>query len=272
MQSLDEANIAFWNELCGSQLAKVLGISDASPDSLRKFDDWYFDFYPYLLDHVALRDLKHSDVLEVGLGYGSLSQKLAECGARYTGLDIAVGPVEMVNHRLRQCSLPGSARQGSLLEAPFPDNSFDYIAAIGCLHHTGNMERGIAECRRLLRPGGALTMMVYNAYSYRRLVQDKLSTLRYLRSELFGYRGVARSEHEQNTWSYDHNEAGELAPHTDFISVKSLRHLCRQFTQFKWQKRNIDQEKPFENRSRKELLKTAWPSICGLDIYATVVK
>jgi 2-polyprenyl-3-methyl-5-hydroxy-6-metoxy-1,4-benzoquinol methylase len=59
-------------------------------------------------------------VLEVGLGYGTVSQRIAESGARYRGLDIAGGPISMVNDRLRQANLPDFAQQGSILAAPFP--------------------------------------------------------------------------------------------------------------------------------------------------------
>src|SRR5436190_1215369 len=158
---IDQANVAFWDELCGTHLADVLGITDASPASLKKFDDWFFDFYPYVFDHVRLSELAGKDVLEVGLGYGSLSQQIADSGARFCGLDIAQGPVEMVRHRLRQARLPGRAEQGNILAAPFQDGSFDRIVSIGCFHHTGDMRKAVAECWRLLRPGGSLMVMVY---------------------------------------------------------------------------------------------------------------
>src|SRR5690242_7304348 len=95
-------NIEFWNDLCGAWIAKALGVNDASRDSLRKFDEWFFALYPYLGDYIPFAEMRGRQVLEVGLGYGTLSQRLAENGADYTGLDIAAGPVEMVNHRLRQ--------------------------------------------------------------------------------------------------------------------------------------------------------------------------
>ena len=61
--------------------------------------------------------LRDRDVLEVGLGYGTVGQKIAESGARYTGLDIAQGPVDGLNHRLAQSGLPGRAIQGIDLES-----------------------------------------------------------------------------------------------------------------------------------------------------------
>jgi SAM-dependent methyltransferase len=272
MGSIDEANIAFWNELCGSHLAAQLGVTDASPSSLKRFDNWFFDFYPYLFEHVRLADLARRDVLEVGLGYGSLSQRIAESGAQYTGLDIAPGPVEMARHRLSQAGMTGDIRQGSILAAPFSDASFDYVVTIGCLHHTGNMGQGISESWRVLRAGGTLVGMVYYAYSYRRWRQARSETLRYLIAEIKGYRGVVEPPPDDQKWDYDHNTAGEAAPHTDFVSVKSLRYLCRRFSDFRWQRRNINQEPPFSRRSREELLDTWWPRLCGLEVYFAATK
>ena len=117
--SISSANENFWNELCGTQLANAIGVTDSSPASLKKFDDWYFDFYPYLFDHIPFDKLKNMDVLEVGLGYGTVSQRLAECGAKYQGLDIAASPVSMANHRLKQNGIAGAAIQGSILEPSF---------------------------------------------------------------------------------------------------------------------------------------------------------
>src|SRR5207244_3095175 len=146
------------------------------------------------------------------LGYGSLSQKIAESGARYCGLDIALGPVVLVRHRLRQAGLPGRAEEGSILAAPFADESFDRVVTIGCLHHTGDMATAIDECWRLLRPGGSLVAMVYYAYSYRRWAAARLETLRYLGVETLGYRGVVSAVSGRETLDYDHNSAGEAAP------------------------------------------------------------
>jgi hypothetical protein len=42
-QQIDRRNSEFWDELCGSGLAQQLGISDASPESLERFDAAYLD-------------------------------------------------------------------------------------------------------------------------------------------------------------------------------------------------------------------------------------
>jgi 2-polyprenyl-3-methyl-5-hydroxy-6-metoxy-1,4-benzoquinol methylase len=271
-QDISSRNSDFWNELCGSQLAKFLGITDSSPESLKKFDDWYFDFYPYLFEHIPFAALEGRDVLEVGLGYGTVSQRLAQAGARYTGLDIAKGPVQLVNQRLAQQGLAGEARQGSILAPPFAPASFDSIVAIGCLHHTGNLAQAIHQCWDLLRPGGTLVFMVYYAYSYRRWRMAPGTTSRHLARELLGYRGVVGTSADRERAAYDASAAGEAAPHTDWISAMSLRHLCGRFSGFSAKTENIDQEPPFSRRTRTSLLATRWPSLLGLDLYATARK
>ena len=183
---IDEKNRRFWDELCGSQLARQLGVTDQSKESLERFDRWYMDFYPYLYRHIPFGDVKGKKVLEVGLGYGTVSQMLAEAEAIYSGLDIAAGPVGMVNHRLKQKGLAGQAIQGSVLEAPFSGETFDHAVAIGCLHHTGNLQRALDEVWRVLKPGGRAMVMVYYAYSYRRWIYVPGPTLTQFLADKFG--------------------------------------------------------------------------------------
>ena len=45
-ESIDSANASFWNELCGSAWAKQLGITTVTPESLKRFDEEYFKYYP----------------------------------------------------------------------------------------------------------------------------------------------------------------------------------------------------------------------------------
>jgi len=43
MNDISAANASFWNELCGTNAARSLGITDASPAALARFDQWYFE-------------------------------------------------------------------------------------------------------------------------------------------------------------------------------------------------------------------------------------
>src|SRR5262245_61678582 len=94
---IDRMNSEFWNELCGTGLAKYLGLPDHSPASLGCFDEAYIAMYPYLLPIIQPERMAGKDVLEIGLGYGTVGQKIVEAGARYTGLDIAPTAVRLTN-------------------------------------------------------------------------------------------------------------------------------------------------------------------------------
>jgi SAM-dependent methyltransferase len=263
---LDARNAEFWNTLCGTHLARQLGISDRSAQSLRKFDDWYFAFYPYLTNYIPFTEMRGQRVLEVGLGYGTVAQRIVENGADYTGLDIASGPVEMVNYRLRLCGFAGRAQQGNILEAPFCDRSFDSVVAIGCFHHTGDMQRALDESHRILRTSGVLVGMVYNAYSYRRWFNAAKQTAQYLAWDAVGWGRPPQAAVAERA-AYDTGADGAAAPFTDFVSRSHLRRMCHQYTSFTAELANIDQEPPFQRRPREVLLQTRWPSLCGLDIY-----
>jgi len=265
-------NARFWDELCGSQLARYLGVTDSSPSSLKRFDDWYFDFYPYLDRHIDFSSLNGQKVLEIGLGYGTVSQKIAEAGAKFWGLDIAHGPVSMVKHRLCQNALEGMAFQGSILEPPFENESFDTIIAIGCLHHTGDLRLAIKKCYSLLRPGGRLMFMVYYAYSLRRWTQTPVDTATYLVQEIMGNYGVVGASKARQRAAYDKNIAGEGAPHTDWISKASLRDFCSEFTKIDMRVENFDEMFAGRFWSRKRVLMSKIPQIWGLDLYVSAIK
>jgi len=272
LSKVSDANAEFWNELCGTQLAEFLGIKNSAPESLKRFDDWYFNFYPYLENHIQFDALAGKRVLEVGLGYGSVAQRIAEHRARYFGLDIAAGPVGMVRHRLEQAGLSGMVAQGSILNPPFEPETFDVVIAIGCLHHTGDLRRAIHQCRRLLKEGGRLIFMVYYAYSYRRWMSAPFGNLAYLLREIAGVRDVVGASHKSERGAYDKNIKGEAAPHTDWISKRSLAGMCSDFSSFLPTLENIDSEPPFRLWSRERLLRTRIPSFLGLDLYAVATK
>lgn len=263
-------NSLFWNELCGTALAKSLGISDSSPSSLEKFDNWYFTFYPYLLRYVRPELCAGKRVLEIGLGYGTVGQRLAQAGATYTGLDIASGPVEMMRHRLAMHGLPGNAVEGDALDCPFKSDSFDFVIAIGSLHHTGNLARAIDEVHRVLVPKGEAVIMVYNAYSYRRWRWSFGSTMRYLLWDRLGS-GPKPNASEMERARYDGGSDGSAPPATEFVSAHQMRRLTVNWSGISIRRENIGAESFLKHFDRRFLTKTFGPSL-GLDLYCIVTK
>ena len=266
---IDAANAAFWNNLCGSHLAQMIGVTDDGPESLARYDAWYFDLYPYLLEHVPAANFPGKRVLEIGLGYGTLSQRIAEAGADYLGMDVASGPVAMVKHRMVQMGLNGDAIQRSFLDNGLPDSSFDAVVAIGCFHHTGDVQRCFDETWRLLKPGGTAHLMVYNRYSHRRWMQERRSFLREIAAEAVGLLKTARADSRERA-ANDRTLAGEAAPETVFLSVGEVKRRMRRFSSVKVTKENMD-DSDDPKWDRKTVLPT-WGRRMGLDLYISARK
>jgi SAM-dependent methyltransferase len=269
----DVRNAAFWNELCGSTLARSLGITDRTPESLRKFDEAYMALYPYLSPYVTEQDLKGKRLLEIGLGYGTLGQIIAQRGCQYHGLDIADGPVEMMRYRLALLGKEagGRVQKGSALDIPYPEGTFDYVYSIGCLHHTGDLPKAVSEVHRVLAAGGKAVVMLYNRFSFRQLAQ--LPT-RYMWEILTGRRGRG-SFRDAVRARYDSNSAGDAAPHTDFVSRSDVRqHLFGRFASIRIDVQNFDGYALVRGRiviPRERLLGNI-ARILGTDLYIVATK
>lgn len=268
-EEIDAANAEFWNNLCGTWLMKSLGVVDNSPESLKKFDDWYMDYYPYLTTHVPLHEFAGQRVLEVGLGYGTLSQKIAEADANYLGLDIASGPVAMVQHRFKLGGLSGDSEQRSFLENNLPDASFDRVVAIGCFHHTGDLQRCFNETHRILKPGGTAHMMVYNKFSHRRFMQDREGFIAELLNEEFGDSNLETAS-EVDRAANDTNLEGVAAPETVLLSTRRASQMLSAFSSVRITKENMD-ESDDPAFQRKSVL-DSWGKKAGLDLYITAKK
>jgi SAM-dependent methyltransferase len=216
--------------------------------------------------------MKGKRVLEIGLGYGTLGQKIAETGADYVGLDIARGPVRMMNHRLRMAGLGGVALQGSMLSCPLKAGSCDAVVSIGCFHHTGDIARCIRETSRVLKRGGRAFLMVYNQYSYRQWLRWPLATLGEGLAEL-GLRERGRTITEEQKKAYDSDTSGAGAPETVFLSIRLLREMLADFSEVRFFKENCTdfQLKGFTFIQRKKMLATLGRTL-GLDIYLEAVK
>jgi SAM-dependent methyltransferase len=263
--AVDARNRAFWDELCGTGLARSLGITAITPESVARFDDAYMAYYPYLARYLADLRVEAQKVLEIGLGFGTVGQMLAARGADYHGADIAAGPVAMMRDRLRWLGRPDDAAvvQGSALELPWEDETFDLVVSIGCLHHTGNLPRAVSEVHRVLVPGGLAFVMLYNARSFRQLV---IATRTRTRGLLAG-----RSAAEQVRAMYDVNTSGEAAPHTDYVSRREVHRIFAGFSSVSIDAQNFDPlTLPVGRRRitipRERLLGNAARAL-GLDLY-----
>lgn len=89
-------------------------------------------------------------VLDAGCGRGDFGERLAAAGIEVVGLDQSSRMVDLTRERGLEAVV------GDIAELPFPDGSFDAAAANHVLYHLPDVDRGLAELARVLRPGGRL--------------------------------------------------------------------------------------------------------------------
>lgn len=99
----------------------------------------------------AVRESAPTRMLEVGAGTGELAERVQrDLGAQVVALDISPRMVELSTER------GVDARLGDVQELPFADEEFDCAVAAWVLYHLPDLDRGIAELARVLKPGGTL--------------------------------------------------------------------------------------------------------------------
>ena len=111
---------------------------------------------------IPFEELADKDVLEIGVGQGSHAQLIAPFCKSFTGIDLTPIAAEVTAKRLQVFGLPGSILQMDAEEMAFPAERFDYIWSWGVIHHSADTLRILREMRRVLRPNGVATVMVYH--------------------------------------------------------------------------------------------------------------
>lgn len=106
---------------------------------------------------------KGANILDVGCGTGDHMKQLIGRGFDVVGIDPSG---KMRNYA--ESELPkGTIINGSVLELPFTDNSFDFVYSVEVFRYLNGEDnfRGFAEIKRVLRPGGVFFGTFINFYA-----------------------------------------------------------------------------------------------------------
>ena len=88
-------------------------------------------------------------ILDVGCGAANMTHHLRRYGQVF-GVDSNSRPLVVARQRGLEAAL------GSAEHLPFPDEAFDLVALLDTVEHVPAEGQVLAECRRVLRPGGRL--------------------------------------------------------------------------------------------------------------------
>ncbi len=105
---------------------------------------------------IRLTRLREGDpVVDVGCGSGAAVRRAAGMGARVTGVD----PAPVMLRVARAVTLGRRGGRATYVDGvaealPVPDGSAEVVWALATVHHWPQVEEGVAEAHRVLRPGG----------------------------------------------------------------------------------------------------------------------
>lgn len=155
----------FWEtHPCGEQLAG--GLRQDLEGFFRKYDEIRYSSEGHILRCFDEIDFSRKEILEIGLGQGADSEQIIRRGAVWSGLDLTPEAVRRTKARLDLKNLPYKAlKNASVLQIPWPDNSFDIVFSHGVLHHVPEIMQAQKEIARVLKPEGRLVVMLYAKHS-----------------------------------------------------------------------------------------------------------
>jgi ubiquinone/menaquinone biosynthesis C-methylase UbiE len=136
-------------------------------EAARYDDKWSISFDERCIAYARERFAKvaplrrYGSVLEIGCGTGFFIVNLWQAGLveRAFATDISPGMVEVCRRNARAVGLVDlEARVADAERLPFPDDTFDLVVGHAVLHHLPDVPAALRECRRVLKPGGALVV------------------------------------------------------------------------------------------------------------------
>ena len=141
-----------------------------SAEASAAYLEWRFAEYPLFQELTGLwGDHSGERVLDYGCGPGNdvVGFLLYSGAAEVVGVDVSAKALALARRRVRLHDIPEGrfqlmhVREGDE-RVPLADASIDHVNSGGVIHHVSEPERVLRELRRLLRPRGTCTIMVYN--------------------------------------------------------------------------------------------------------------
>lgn len=112
-----------------------------------------------------LKDIQPKQILDIATGTGDFAiQALTLNPDHVTGVDISEGMLNVGKEKLKKRKLEDkiSLSLGDSENLPFEDNKFDAVIVAFGVRNFENLEKGLAEMFRVLRPGGKVVVLEFS--------------------------------------------------------------------------------------------------------------
>lgn len=114
----------------------------------------------------ALKDIRPKMILDVATGTGDLAIEAEKqlSPEKVVGIDIANEMLEVGRHKLakRQLSDKIELQLGDSENIAYPDNSFDAVTVAFGVRNFENLNKGLAEMLRVMRPGARVAILEFS--------------------------------------------------------------------------------------------------------------
>lgn len=104
-------------------------------------------------------------ILDVATGTGDFAlQAMSLKPAKITGIDISEGMLEVGRKKIAARNLQHiiDLKAGDSENIPFPENNFDAVTVAFGVRNFENLEKGLSEIFRVLKPGGKLIVLEFS--------------------------------------------------------------------------------------------------------------
>lgn len=107
-------------------------------------------------------DTQPETILDIATGTGDLAILLSKSNAtKIVGLDLSAGMLEVGKQKVKAVGLDNKIEmiQGDSENLPFQDNTFDAITVAFGVRNFENLEKGLTEILRVLKPNGIFVIL-----------------------------------------------------------------------------------------------------------------
>lgn len=226
MESLQKKEVLKKQYNNANNLNKRISIHDKYSTNKLGFGNWIISKYDIL---------PNSLVLELGCGTGSMwidHLNIIENGSNLVLTDLSEGMLESARVNLKK-NENTSFKIVDIQDIPFDDESFDVVIANMMLYHVPDLNRGLLEVRRILKPGGKFYCATFGEHGIAEYIETALKEFNVtgIQSNAFTLQNGAckLSNYFKNVERFDYEDSLEITDINDIIdyiySLSSMSNL-----------------------------------------------
>jgi len=132
----------------------------ATGAAYESFSEHFADALSHCVQRLVPR--QNESILDVATGTGDFALEAMSLNPeKITGVDISVGMLELGKQKIAKKNLSDRIEMvvGDSENLPFEDNTFDAATVAFGVRNFENLQKGLADINRVLRPGGKLVVL-----------------------------------------------------------------------------------------------------------------